>query len=507
MDNSEQSSKLTSKLEEIVPYLLLGGWIAWQLWGLEAMWPPWEDETDFVLPGANWSRTAHFAIPQWNGFFGAEAVWRWHMPLFPVLMAFWLKAFGTSLVSIRLFTLIPAACVIGLASELCFRISRWGSPKARLFWWVLLLSDKTFIMNAVAGRMEFHTLGFTLLSFVVAFTARSAGQLLLAGLFIGVAIGFHPLAAYFYPALCMAAIMRFPTWRIRCRAAFLAGIGVAIPCLIYAAWFLVEPSASASQFLTVIRYSSSPIRNSFGDLVKGIYLFYGFQPALLLASLLAVGVAAADLKTNDIRKKIANVLLIALIGYIAFLFRGSAGHFYFYVPLAIILYLTCSNSLPPFEVGRVRVGHVLLAALLLNNIVFVGVKSWVVRDNRSKLDPKPMEDYLRGQLKDARRVVVPPNLWLFAFNQKLDFRLLFTPISRMPEAVCADYGAKLLKWRPEVVVIDECRLPPHEPSLTAKDLLAAGYAETGQYERVFSHGFRYEGYRLRVFRIKPGSPE
>src|SRR5437660_2776276 len=90
-----------NKLSQIAPYLLLCAWIAWQLWGIEVMRPPWEDETDFTLPGANWSRTGHFAIPQWQGFFGAEAVWRWHMPLFPVLHALWLKAFGTSLVSIR----------------------------------------------------------------------------------------------------------------------------------------------------------------------------------------------------------------------------------------------------------------------------------------------------------------------------------------------------------------------------------------------------------------------
>src|SRR5207253_11256987 len=196
---------------------------------------------------------------------------------------------------------------------------------------------------------------------------------------------------------------------------------------------------------------------------------------------------------------IARVLLVALIGYIVFLLRGSAGHYYYYVPLTIILYLICSHSLPRFEVARFKLGRLVLAAVLLNNSVFMGAKTWVVWDNRSKLDPKPMEDYLRAQLKGAQKVVVPPNLWLFAFNEGLNFRLSFTPIVNLPPAVWADYRAKLLDWRPEVVVIDEDMLPPKRPSLTAGDLLAAGYTETGKYERVFSHRFEYSGYRLRIF--------
>src|SRR5207245_73178 len=151
-------------------------------------------------------------------------------------------------------------------SEFAFRISGWRSISARFFWLVLLLSDKTLIVNALAGRMEFHALGFTLLSFVAAFMTRSAGQFLIAGLCIGLAIGFHPLAVCFYPALCMVAIIRIPLWSVRLRATFFAGIGAAIPCVIYAMWFLSKPEASAVQFLMVVHSSSSSILQSFIEL-------------------------------------------------------------------------------------------------------------------------------------------------------------------------------------------------------------------------------------------------
>jgi len=497
MGLSQQSSRQTFGRVEISLFLLLVVWLAWQLWGLEVIWRPWEDETDFVLPGANWARTGHFCLPQWQGLFGSETVWRWHMPLFPLLIALWLKVFGTSLVSIRLFTLIPAACAIVLASEFCLRISDWRSVSARLFWWALLLSDKTLIVNALGGRMEFHALCFILLSFAAAFTVRSAGQFFIAGLFLGIAIGFHPFAAYFYPALCAVAFMRFSIWKIRWRSTIFAGIGAAIPGVAYAIWFLLEPSASASQFLTLVRNSSTPILENCKGLARGVH---HLPPAQRLAGLLAIGLAAISLRTSQARKNVAKILLVALAGYVAFLLRGSAEHYYYYVPLTVLLYLFCAYSLSSLQIAGFNAGRVVLAVLLLNNIVFVGVKSRAVWQNRAKSDPRPMEAYLREQLKGAQRVVVPPKLWLFAFHEKLNFRLMQTPISDFPAAVWVDYRAGLLKWRPEVVVISN----QPWPSLTAEDLLLAGYKETGHYDRTFAHQFKFKGYKLRIFRSTRG---
>jgi hypothetical protein len=483
----------------IIFIALLSAWLAWQLWGIEAIWPPWEDETDFVLPGANWCRTGQFAIPQWPGFLGAQTVWRWHMPLFPVLMALWLKLFGVSLVSIRLFTLIPAACAIGLASEFCLRLSGWRSPAARWFWLLLLLSDKTLAISAVAGRMEIHALGFTLVSFAAALTLRGAGAFLVAGLCVGVGIGFHPFVAYFLPALCLLAITKLPAWPLRWRAILFGGLGVAVPCAAYAAWFLSERRAFVEQFLAVVRgtATTSLLQNCsrFGlSLIK----FYLIQPTLPVAAVIALGFAILSLKRGDPRKRNGRIILVALIGYIAFLLRGSTWHYYYYTPLTIMLYFVCSAFLPELKLKYCNLGFALLAALLLNNIVFVGVKSWVVWSNRGNLNAGPMEAYLRDELKDAQKIVVPPNLWLFAFREKLDFRLVSTPIDGMPRQLWQQYYQRLLDWRPDVVIIDKGM----RPSLKPQRLLDAGYRNAGHYERLFENPFsaHHKGYRLEIFR-------
>jgi hypothetical protein len=235
------------------------------------------------------------------------------------------------------------------------------------------------------------------------------------------------------------------------------------------------------------------------------------QPVLQVAAVLSLGVIALQFSRKVLPESVRwprYALCAALVGFLGFLLRGSADHYNYYIALALILYLCVAyvlGQLPqtPLFVQR-RVVPIVMALLLLNNLVFAGAKTYVVWVNRGRLDEQPMKTFLAEQTRGASRIVLPPNLWIYGSQNFPNYRLMFTPIVNLPDDVWAIYHARLLKWKPDVIVVDKAMLPPRRPSLTPEEIIAAGYTRTGAFSRVFRYRNEYTGYDLEVYRRQVG---
>ncbi len=469
------------------------------------MRPPWEDETDFVLPAANWARSGVFAIPQWEGFFGSEHVWRWHMPLFPVLLGGWLKLFGIGFITIRLFTLIPAALALVLGTEICTRLTGARPAFARPFWLLILLFDKGFIGNALAGRMEFHAALFCLIAVLLAFETSKLWRLTAAGLSLGVAASFHPFAGFFLPAILVLALRS----EFTLRTALSVAVGFAIPVRAHTP---LVPFGLACAPRINSSASSAAVHRSFCPTsmpcVAASLTRFAFNPRFCLRpesrSLLSAARKAHPAGVSAPARIPATLYSSPAVGYLAFLLRGSAGHLYYYLPLAFLFYFFCATFLPPLRFRGWPIGYALLAAVLLNNSAFAAAKTWTVWQNRAL--PRSAAYGTVSRARNQRRTACR------SATEPLPLRL--PARARLPTRLHADgrvaaRGLERLSRRTAALVArshhPRRRHAPAETAVVDARGIARGRlcAEVGNFERVFLRRYEYSGYRLRLFRKTP----
>jgi hypothetical protein len=448
-------------------------------------------------------------LPQWTGFADSELGWRWHVPLFPVLIALWQKCFGISLLSIRLFTILPAAAVIAIAAMLCRSLAGKASRGWLLFWLALLASDKVFVTNALMGRMEFHALLWVLLAFCVALRFSQRKAVFAAGILLGVGVGFHPLAAFFTPALAGLLWWRKPAGQ-RVQSVLLMSVGLAIPLCAWLAWFLSDWHLTKEQLLVASKQSGGSFVQSSRELIPGFLYCYRIQPAFEVATVLSLALLAYQF----VAKRFAGserwksyTIAAALAGYVLFLLRGSTQHYNYYIGLSVPIYLLIAWAMGRLSAAWPRLSVVILAAmglLLLNNLVFAAGKTYVVWQNRGLKDPTPMRTFLTEQTRGAKRILVPPNLWLIASQNQWDYRFVYTPVVNTSLDVWHSYHEQLLAWDPDVIILDLNMLPPLRQSLSPDEVERAGYVKAGEFTRVFARRYDlYSGYKLVVYRKGP----
>lgn len=488
-------------------------WVVWQCVGIEAMRPPWEDEILYSLPAVNWATDGHLAVPQLGHFMDADAGWRWHMPLFPVLEAGWMKLFGYQLPVLRLFGLLPAAFLALLVVRCCLRLAGQKPWPWSLFWLCLLLGDKTFVINSLTGRMEFWCLLAAVGAVALALESQKSFALICAGVLLGLAVGFHPLALYLLPALLWLAATAdgsdssLPNFRWRPAALVLLGFVPVIFAIVL--WFLSDWTLTREQFLAQIHgtATTSAANNAF-NLLVGLNTNFRFQPLFPFAVLAALGIHLWHVlrrgQSGAPAKSVSIGLMLFAAGLILFLLRGSANHFNYYPALVLAALFLLAGALPllrRFPAWAQGAGTIILLLLLANNVLFAAVKTRAVWRNRDRLDPAPMNAFLSAKLAGADRCLLPSDLWLYGKQHRLNFRVNFLSVTGQPGSVYEAYRQSLFDWRPEVIVYDTGDAAAHPQSyFTPEQLAAAGYVEAGRFNRVFRDRFAYDGYRLVVYR-------
>ena len=191
-----------------------------------------------------------------------DSIWAYHAPFFPrtQVVAFWLM--GISEFASR-FTPYLAGHLAVLI--LCRSLLGAGLFRSAILVALAWIGDRSHYC-LLFGRMEgicllCETAGFIVLLKAVT-TASTKGILtasFFAGVLLGLAVGFHPVAASF-PA---CALVMLPLLAQRCRAQALlclAAGGLVPIALIFICW-LPSPSASLEQFRWTLRYGEEHYKN------------------------------------------------------------------------------------------------------------------------------------------------------------------------------------------------------------------------------------------------------
>jgi hypothetical protein len=496
-------------------------WLVWQVWGIEIMRTPWEDDILYVLPAVNWVKHGSFAIPQLGSFSGADISWGWHVPGFSLGMAAWLLVFPVELWSIRLFTLLPAAGVNALLLYMAFKVGALRHTMALLAWLCIIYFDKSIVSQSVTGRMEFHALVLLVSSlYILLFVSPSASRtrlsiyIFLAGLLFGLSAVFHPITLYFGPALAVAALLSPHIRKHGVLNNALIGIaGSMIPVATVFAWFHFAGPAAQQQFLlSVFGSSAEDTRGSLGVIVDTITFVYRFQPAMALALVLVLVTVFIEAKeytcnsyhTLDVGQRCLAASFTALVCFVVAMLRGSTQHGNYYTILTVFFilaliaaYVLSQESVAPsFRIFGVTV----LWMLALNNIAFAAFKTYIVGKNLGDWSNADLEAFLEPLTQDPGHLyVLSPKLWLWAESRNLNWRVSYLTVVGQPQAVYDSYHAGNLRWNPDVVILDSSDW--RERQITPCTLDIAGFQHVKSYSHVFAHRAKYAAsWDLQVYR-------
>jgi hypothetical protein len=493
-------------------------WTIWQCIGIEAMRMPWEDEVLYDLAPVNWAIDGNFSIPQLGHFLGADIGWRWHMPLYPLLAAGWIKLAGYQLTVLRLFGLLPAVCMAFLLAWSCVRLAAQKNWPWLLFWLGIILGDKSFVTNSLNGRMDFWCLLALIASVALVLHSGKRPQILCSGVLLGIAMGFHPFAAYFLPGiLCLSVtggLQAADETAIRWRRALYVILGFSLVAVLIAIWFLADWQLTKMQFFPqVLGTVQGSLTHNARVLLGGLAYNFRFQPFFLYAVLAVLfihlwhilGPSRASLPDRTF--SLGLVLLMA--GYIVFLLHLSRPQIYYYPAVVLAGLLMMARALTILRLAGLtahKIALVILFLLLANNLAFMAAKTRTVWRNRDVLDPAPMNACLATELKAGDRCVLPTDLWLYAKQHHLNFRVDLLTLIGQPAATYQTYLQSLLDWRPDTIVLDQGEIEHHPGScFTADQLAAAGYVEQAHYDRMFRDRTLNYGYRLVFYHHVPGT--
>jgi hypothetical protein len=488
---------------------LLCLWTVWQIVGIEAMRPPWEDEVLLALPGINWAESGSLALPQMGTFLHADQGWRFHVPFFPLSLGLWVKCFGIQLETIRLFTLLAAAALIAITARLCQSISGFNNGIIGIIWLIILMGDKSLVTNSLSGRMEPWCLLFFISAMAVSLRAKSQLNLFVSGVLLGTAVGFHPLAIYLFPGFVPLIIYRTSVWEKRVSPIVSIAIfssGFLLTPGFVVVWLLTNWALTQEQFLSNVKGSSaSGLAKNMHDMCAALIYNFRFQPTLIAAFTASVLLVSwkATRRSQSSDRWFHVSLLVFIICYVLFLLRGSSTHLYYFQPLVIlaILLIAASVSIIREMHPTIRIGMFgLISLLLINNLAFAAGKTLTVWKNRDILDPTEMNAYLSKKLRRGTRCVISPNLWLYCTQRGIDFRVNYFQLVGQPASTYKAYLQNLLDWKPDTIVLDSAdRQERKDRYFSDSELAEAGYVRDGYYERVFRDRFKYDGYRLEFY--------
>ena len=250
------------------------------------------------------------------------------------------------------------------------------------------------------------------------------------------------------------------------------------------------------------------------QLISGLNYNFRFQPFFLYAMLLAAGIHFWNILRQNFdtsQKTVSIGLMLLAAGFLAFLIQETTVHLNYYVPLVPIAMLLFAAALPILRrtaVSAQKTMIVILFLLLANNLLFVAAKTWTVWKNRDLLNPAPMRAFLAVELNETNRCVLPPGLWLYAEQRRLNFRANFIPVIGQPQPSYQAYLKSLLDWQPDIIILDrgDAAMRP-DRYFDPAQLAAAGYVEQARFDRVFRDRILYDGYRLVVYRRAGNLPK
>lgn len=497
-------------------------WIFWQVWGIEIMRTPWEDEILYVLPAVNWVKNGSFAVPQLGAFAGADIAWGWHVPGFSLGMAAWLLLFPLDLWSIRLFTLLPAvaanALLLWVAAKVGVIRTIWGL----CIWICIIYFDKSIVSQSLTGRMEFHALLLLLaaLCFLVfsptesGFT-RVATYTFASGFLFGLSAVFHPVTLYFAPTLAITALLSPCVRRNGVLSTAIIGVTAAVlPVATAAVWFHFAGPIAQQQFLLSVTGSSvEATLGSLRSIADTVVFVYRYQPAMILVLVLlvlAMLTQGRDFISNGWgRWRTPQRLLVAavtgIICFVVAMLRGSSMHVNYYTILTmfVLLALIAAYALSQeyAHPGFRAFGVAVITILALNNVAFAAFKTYVVAINSGISKDKGLENFLVPLTHSPdKRYVLSPKLWLWAESRNLNWRVSYLTLVGQSPTTHDAYHESIFEWNPDLIILDNNDWP--ERQIAADELDRVGFEHSSSFTRVFTHRGRYSaGWDLQVYHI------
>lgn len=497
-------------------------WLFWQVWGIEIMRTPWEDEILYVLPAVNWVKHGSFAIPQLGAFAGADLAWGWHVPGFTLGMAVWLLIFPLELWSIRLYTLIPAVAVNALLLYVAVKAGAIRSTLALGVWLCIIYFDKSIVSQSVAGRMEFHALLLLLaaLCFLLFLPAESgfpriATYTFVSGFLFGLSAIFHPITLYFAPTLAIAALLAPCIRRSNLLGTALIGVtGAVLPIATAAVWFYFAGPVAQQQFLLSVTGSSGEeTLGSWKSIADTIVFVYRYQPAMILVLILVVLPMLTQgrdfIANNWGRWRTAQRLFVTattgIICFVVAMLRGSTDHVNYYTILTmfVLLALIAAYALSQEHAHRSfrAFGVAVITILTLNNAAFAAFKTYVVSINSGISINNELETFLLPLTQNPdKRYVLSPKLWLWAESRNLNWRVSYLTLVGQSPTTHDAYHESIFGWKPDFIMLDDNDWP--ERQITADELERIGFEHSKSFIHVFSHRGKYSaGWDLQVYQI------
>jgi hypothetical protein len=493
-------------------------WIFWQLWGVEIIRPPWEDEILYTLPAVNWIQKGIFAIPQLGDFMGASKTWGWHAPGFPLGLAAWLWVMPLELWSIRLYAILPATILLALLAFAASKLA--GSSRLALLLSLgIFFFDKTFVIQSTTGRMEFHAAFFLTVSVFLLFWGSNGffskqTEISTAGFLFGLSACFHPITVFFSPALVYALWHRDST---KLLVFFRNGIRFSVFCLIpvgsAALWLTWMGQDAMNQFFSSASGSgSSETKGNLETVFEMVVYNFRFQP-MLLFGVLTIVIGAFIVLKNSIHweNKSACILKFSFNGFLVLIFcfliaiiRGSTSNLNYYIFLNIwflMLFATSVGLIIKFTPSKITIGLTILFSFLifLNNLAFAGAKTYTVWVNDSAATEKKLLVFmLENGVLDSKKVILPPNLWFLAAKQNLNWRVSYLTLIGQSNFTYQDYLQENLAWQADYIILDEEDWPAR--SYTFEVLSNKKFIKTNSLNETFKHRPKYSGWRLSLHR-------
>ena len=498
-------------------------WLVWQTWGIEVMRIPWEDEILYTLPAVNWIRKGVFAIPQLGNFAGANSSWGWHVPGFSLGLAAWLLLFPLELWAIRLYTLLAAVSTCAILIIVAYRTGAAGSILTLSAWISVVYFDKSIVSQSVQGRMEFHAVLFLLSSIILLTWLRTSADRRRVGLYAGCAgflfgtsLLFHPITIYFAPAFLVASItspaMREAGLIRSLTQSFAASL---LPLAAMGVWFMIQGPTAIQQFMmSATGSSASGTKGSLLTISEMLLFAYRFQPAVIGALLLVIFIflqqALSGMKMGWRFESFPLRLLVSSIAasfcFFGAMLRGSTQNLNYYVIFSVFFLLAFIAAFCIAAKSGARgirlASLAILLLLALNNLAFAVFKTYVVESNLAAWNKPDMSQFLSPLAqKPTGRFVLPPNLWLWAEQNDLNWRVSYLPLIGQPTSTYAGYHQLYLDWNPTQIILDESDW--RDRSIASSTLQDHGYFEEGCFSKVFSHRGPYAGWRLHLYTSRP----
>lgn len=451
---------------------------------------PWpnEDEPFYYYPairalaGQGLNYRMHAEAPH------GDTTWAYHAPFFPRVQvaAFWLL--GESQFACRILPYLAAHLAILV---LCQFLLRAGFFRSAVLLTLVWAGDHAHY-RILFGRMEgigLLCLAIGFVALVRAVTKASLSASFLAGLFLGIAVGFHPVTVSIPLGACLLVPVLSPRRRLLGFFSLAAGGLVAIG-LILACW-LPSPAASLEQFLWTMRYANGKYAGSTGHLSiwEGVihapeawrYWVLGLSLAtLLLIPLAIIRYRSVEVSTEDELPRKAFLLassfsILSLLGIVALIAPPIPTYYSVYFSVwPVIAFAIHAES--GWLKGSYRLAYLALGAVLFACwLPGLRYNAYHVREsvkNYAQLDPSRVAAPLADAVPTGASVTGSPELFFVARQAGINFTPL--PWYRASCAVPPDTYVLLLS--PDLIRSQ----PPIDPAnMAARATLLKGSLAPG----------------------------